>query len=136
MMNISGTYKRTQEENWDAYLAKLGVNFVVRKALTASPPILEITEVSPGKWKMKTSTTVKSFEDNFEIGKEFEETAFDGRACKTIFTAEGEQILVQSQVAKKSTEKSIKIIREFSDKGVAVQYICEDVVSTQFFERQ
>jgi len=30
----------------------------------------------------------------------------------------------------------VTVIREFSDKGIDVQMICEDVISKQFFERQ
>jgi hypothetical protein len=38
-----------------------------------------------GKWKMVTSTSMKSIELNFELGVEFEETTADGRQV-TLFS--------------------------------------------------
>ena len=33
-------------------------------------------------------------------------------------------------------QKTVEVIREFSDEGIKVQMKCEDVVSHQFFKRQ
>ena len=48
---------------------------------------------------------------------------------------EGDNKLVTVQKAQKSGQKDVKVIREFTDEGITIQMICEDVVSTQFFER-
>ena len=44
--------------------------------------------------------------------------------------------MVTDQKAKEANKKSVKIIRDFSDDGIDVQMICEDVVSRQYFKRQ
>ena len=49
MVQFAGKYKRTKEEKYDDFLAKLGLNYLTRKAATASTPTMEITETSPGK---------------------------------------------------------------------------------------
>lgn len=49
---------------------------------------------------------------------------------------EGDNKLITVQKAQKSGQKDVKVIREFTDKGINVQMICEDVVSEQFYERQ
>ena len=72
---------------------------------------------------------------NLIQGKEFEETTTDGRKCKTTVTKEGDNKLVTRQIAQDG-KKNVTVIREFSDKGIAVQMICEDVTSVQFFERK
>ena len=49
---------------------------------------------------------------------------------------EGDDTMITNQVAQKSGQKSVKVVRKFTDKGIEVQMICEDVTSKQFFERQ
>ena len=68
-------------------------------------------------------------------GVTFDEKTTDGRTCKTTVTMEGDNKIIESQKAQKSGQKDVKVIREFSDKGIDVQMICEDVISVQFFER-
>ena len=48
---------------------------------------------------------------------------------------EGDNTMIESQKAQKSGQKDVKVIREFSDKGIDVQIICEDVTSVWFCER-
>jgi hypothetical protein len=135
MVKCEGKYKRTHEEGYEKFLAKVGLNMLMRKAATASTPTMEITQTSPGHWRMLTSTTLKKIELNFEFGKEFDETTTDGRQCKTTVTKESDTKWITNQRATKDNEKSVKVIRVFSDKGIDVEMHCEDVVSKQFFER-
>ena len=66
MAKFTGSYTRTSEQKYDEFLSKLGVNFMLRKAATISTPKMEIKE-SGGKWKMVTSTTLKSYSLEFEL---------------------------------------------------------------------
>jgi hypothetical protein len=52
-----------------------------------------------------------------------------------VVNKEGDNKLVTSQKAQKSGQKDVTVIREFTDAGINIQMICEEVVSTQFFER-
>ena len=106
-----------------------------RKAATSTTPTLEISK-DGNKLKMIAKTTMKTVELNFELGVPFEETTTDGRKCKTTVTMEGDNKLITNQVAIEAGKKSVKVIREFSDEGIDVQMICEDVVSKQFYKRQ
>ena len=133
-MNTTGTYLRTKEEKYNEFLQKLDLGMIMRKAATSSTPTMEISE-SGGKWKMVTKTMLKSVELNFELGVPFDETTTDGRKAKTTVTMDGNK-LITDQVATEAGKKSVKVIREFSDDGIDVQMICEDVVSKQYFKRQ
>lgn len=135
MVQFAGKYTRTEEEKYEDFLAKLGLNYLMRKAATVSTPTMEITDLSGGKWKMVTSTKLKSVDLTFEFGKEFEEKTADGRTCKTTVTKDGENVWITNQIAQGKGEKNVKVIREFTDKGIAVQMICEDVTSKQFYTR-
>ena len=89
-----------------------------------------------GTWTIKTSTTLKTMELKFEIGKEFEETTADGRDVKAIVTQEGNKF-ISIQTAKKEGEKSTKVVREFTDTEViqTMEVIGTDVVCVQKFKR-
>ena len=69
-------------------------------------------------------------------GVAFDEDTADGRKCKTTVTKQGDDTLITDQKAQKSGQKDVKVIRKFTDAGIEVQMICEDVTSDQFFARQ
>ena len=89
-----------------------------------------------GVWTIKTSTTLKTMELKFEVGKEFEETTPDGREVKAVVTQEGNKF-ISIQTAKKEGEKSTKVVREFTDNEViqTMEVIGTDVVCVQKFKR-
>ena len=152
MVQVTGKYTRTKEAKYKDFLSKLGVGFLTRQAATASTPTMEITETN-GKWKMVTSTTLKSIVLEFELvnnfysekylnfhaqnylqGVEFDEDTPDGRKCKTTVTKDGDTMITM-QKAQVKGQKDVKVIRKFTAAGIEVQMICEDVVSDQFFAR-
>jgi len=136
MVDIAkGKFERTSAENYDEMLKALDVNFLLRKAATASTPTMEVTEEG-GEWTIKTSTVLKSMELKFKVGEQFAETTPDGRAVDSIVTVEGNKFICV-QTAKKEGEKSTKSIREFTDEGctLTMEVTGTDVVSVQVFKR-
>ena len=115
-MAFIGKYERTSADNYDEFLKALDVNFLLRKAATVSTPVMEVSEAG-GFWTIKTSTTLKTMELKFELGKEFEETTADGRDVKAIVTQEGNKF-ISIQTAKKEGEKSTRVVCEFTDTEV------------------
>ena len=99
----SGSFTQVSAEGYEDVLKALNVGFMLRKAATASTPVMTITEAG-GKWNMITKTTMKSSEISFELGKEFDEETADGRKCKTTVTVEGNKMIL-SQKATKPGEK-------------------------------
>ena len=49
---------------------------------------------------------------------------------------EGDNKFITYQKAQKDGQKDTKIIRVFTEKGIEVEMICEDVTSVQFYQRQ
>ena len=132
---IAGTYLRIQEENYDVFLSKLGVSFILARAVTRVAPTMVITQHG-NEWKIVTKSIFKPVELNFELGVPFEEISTDGRRCKTTITMEGDSTLITDQVGTELGNKSVKTIRDFTDEGIYVQMICEDVISRQLYRRQ
>merc|ERR1739844_464663 len=114
MVDIAkGKFERTSAENYDDFLKALDVNFLLRKAATASSPVMTVT-IEDGTYTFKTSTIVKSMELKFKLGEEFEESTPDGREVKAIVKQEGDKF-ISTQTAKKEGQKSTEVIREFFD---------------------
>ena len=44
MVQMEGSYLRTEEKDYDKFLAALGVGYLTRKAATASTPTMTITK--------------------------------------------------------------------------------------------
>merc|ERR1712172_436899 len=80
-----GKYDRTSAENYDEFLKELDVNFMLRKAATASSPVFEVS-VDGEEICFKTSTMLKTMELKFKLGVEFDEKSPDGREVKAIVT--------------------------------------------------
>merc|ERR1712126_54819 len=135
MVEMKGTYERSAAENYEAFLDALGVGMILKKAATASTPVMEVTEEG-GQWTIKTSTTLKSMELKFKVGENFEETTPDGRNVDSIVTVDGNKF-VCVQTAKKEGEKSTKSTREFTEEGCTytIEVTGTDVVSKQVFKR-
>merc|ERR1711955_41660 len=118
MVEMKGTYERTSADKYDEFLTALGVNMLLRKAATASTPVMTVSEEN-GEWTIKTSTMLKSME------------------LKAVVTQEGDK-LITVQTAKKEGEKSTKSTREFFDDKcvVTIEITGTDVVCTQTFTRK
>ena len=134
MVVFTGTFKRTSERNYENFLKKIGLPLLVRKAASALTPTLIITE-SNGHWKIVTSTTLKTFETEFEVGKTVKTTTRSGKEINTTFSLEGNQLITR-HVPVEAGQMEVKVIREFSEEGISVRCICDDVTSVAFFTRQ
>merc|ERR1711997_766553 len=132
-----GKYDRTAADKYDEFLSELGVNFLLRKAATASSPVFEVTyDTDSETWLFKTSTILKSMELKFKLGVEFEEKSPDGREVRAVVTKEGDSF-ISIQTAKKEGEKSTEIVREFKGDEVIVisEVIGSDLICKQVFKR-
>ena len=64
MVQFTGNYTQTYNENYDEFLKALNVGFLLRKAAQASTPVMSISEEA-GNWTMTTKTIVKAMELKF-----------------------------------------------------------------------
>ena len=64
MVQFTGNYTQTYNENYDEFLKTLNVGFLLRKAAQASNPVMSIKEEA-GNWTMTTKTIVKAMELKF-----------------------------------------------------------------------
>merc|ERR1711892_723025 len=135
MEAFKGKYERTSAENYEELLKLFEVNFLLRKAATASNPVVEISEEG-GEWTIKQSTTLKTVILKFKLGEEFDETTPDGREVKTVLTFEDGK-LITVQTAKKEGVKNTKSTREIVGEELVYTITVDgcDLISTQKFKR-
>merc|ERR1712058_4802 len=136
MVEMKGTYERSAAENYEAFLDALGVGMILKKAATATTPVMTVSEEG-GQWTIKTSTMLKSMELKFKLGEEFDEKTPDGREVTSIVTQEGDKLICK-QTAKKDSEASTVSTREFfDDKCVLhIEIVGKGVSCTQTFTRK
>jgi len=94
--NYSGTFNMVEQENMDSYLAALDINFALRKIVCLLKPTKEIKhDPASGAMRIRTLTTFKNFDMDFNIGKEFTEDLgpVDGRTCQTTVSWEGDKLV-------------------------------------------
>lgn len=117
MEGFLGSWKMVSSEGFDRILARLGVDYLARKAGNLVKPVIKITEVPgmPGTYNLKTINTFRSTEVQFQLGEPFLETTVDGRKVKTVITLEngqevGEWIMRQCQVGDKVTDYERRLV--------------------------
>ncbi|XP_034030394.1 retinol-binding protein 5 [Thalassophryne amazonica] len=94
--NYSGTYHMVEQENMDAYLTALDINFAVRKIVLLLKPTKDIShDPATGAMKIRTLTTFRNFIMDFIIGEEFTEDLgpVDGRTCQTTVSWDGDKLV-------------------------------------------
>ncbi|XP_043935639.1 retinol-binding protein 1-like [Protopterus annectens] len=92
--NLSGYYSFVSQENMDEYLKALDINIALRKIVCLLHPDKEIIQ-NGNHMIIKTLTTFRNFNMDFELGKEFEEDLgpVDGRKCQTTVAWEGDELI-------------------------------------------
>jgi len=130
MAGIEGKYKLEKSENFDNFLDKLGVGFMVKTAAKTLKPTLEV-EVKDDTYIFRSLSTFKNTEIKFKLGQEFEEDRADGKRVKTVVTKEGDNKFVQKQFG----DKEVNIVREFNGDEVVVTAQVADVTSVRTYKR-
>jgi len=133
LRQFTGKFTRISAEGYDEFLKALNVGFLLRKAATASTPVMEITEVD-GTWSMKTSTTLKAMELKFKLGVPFDEETTDGRKCTTTVTMKGNQLITE-QKAKEKGVQDVTAVRTFEDDKLTITMTMGGVSSTHVYKR-
>ncbi|XP_066565384.1 retinol-binding protein 1.1 [Amia ocellicauda] len=92
--DFNGYWKMISNENFEEYLKALDVNVAIRKIAGLLKPDKDIIQ-NGDHMVIKTLSTFKNYNMDFEIGKEFEEdlTGVDDRKCMTTVTWDGDKLV-------------------------------------------
>jgi len=102
MVSLVGKYELYSADPYyiDAYLKKLGVELVLRRALSSSRPTLEITHCTDTKqWNVITTKSLLADSvSTFYEGELYQDTTYDQRKCVSIATVRSEEKIIISQL--------------------------------------
>ncbi|XP_068596055.1 cellular retinoic acid-binding protein 1a [Brachionichthys hirsutus] len=137
MSNFAGTWKMKSSQNFDELLKALGVNTMLRKVAVAaaSNPHVEIRQDGE-RFYIKTSTTVRTTEINFQIGEEFAEETVDGRKVKSLATWESENKIYCQQTLVVGDGPKTFWTRELNGDELTLIFGADDVVCTRLYIRE
>nr|ADD38364.1 Fatty acid-binding protein [Lepeophtheirus salmonis] len=135
MVSLEGIYKRTKSENYDAFLEKIGLNFLVRPVACLSSSTFTISYIIEGKLRFKTETPLQTTEFEFCVGEDWVETLSGDYMLDCSATLK-DNILTIIQTPRDAPDKEITFVREFSEEGMDLTITIEDVVYKQYYTRQ
>ncbi|XP_022108871.1 retinol-binding protein 2-like [Acanthaster planci] len=115
-IDLNGTWKLVKNENLDAFLKAMNLNFALRKMAAAATPVLEITQ--DGDVFKVVTKGVRTIEANFTVGQEFtEKNPLNEKEMSTYMPVwEGTKLRIDN----KSNPEAIDVVRELID-GQLVQ---------------
>ncbi|XP_073529102.1 retinol-binding protein 1 [Phyllobates terribilis] len=93
-VDFNGYWKMQSNENFEEYLKALDVNVAIRKIATLLKPDKDIIQ-NGEHMVIKTLSTFRNYNMEFDVGKEFEEdlTGVDDRKCMTTINWEGDKLV-------------------------------------------
>ncbi|KAF1738297.1 Fatty acid-binding protein [Beauveria bassiana] len=129
---IIGKYRLSKTENFDAFLAEIGLGYIKRKLAQSTSP--EITISRDGdRWTMVTSSALSTSQVSFVLGEDFAEDRQDGVSVTSRVTADDSNTWTQTQ--KPGDGKDVTIVREFGDKELKVTSTVNGVTAHRVYVR-
>ena len=132
----SGKFQMTDSENFDAFMAALGIGYLTRKLGNASKPLITISELDAAskRYSLKQESLLKTTTIEFALGQQFEETTADGRKCMTTFREERPGLWEQKMRGTNGGKDSV-CLREFFNGGMKVTCTVDDITTIRNYKR-
>ena len=83
---IYGKWQLFQSENFENFMSRLGVSYLVRKLGNKSTPVVTVSQGDDGLLSFKQESLVSTSEIKFKLGEQFDEKSADGRMVKYLPT--------------------------------------------------
>ncbi|XP_046880682.1 retinoid-binding protein 7 [Hypomesus transpacificus] len=131
-VDYSGTWDIISNENFEAYMVALGIDFATRKIASVLKP-QKVIEQNGDSFTIKTFTTFKNLTISFKIGEEFEDVTkgMDNRTCKTIVNWENDKLVC----VQKGEKKNRGWTHWIEGDQLYLEITCEDKTCRQIFKK-
>ncbi|KAM3506812.1 hypothetical protein MY10362_002140 [Beauveria mimosiformis] len=133
---IIGKYRLSKTENFDAFLAEIGLGYIKRKLAQSTSP--EITISRDGdRWTMVTSSALSTSQVSFVLGEDFAENRQDGVSVTSRVAADDDNGRgnTWTHTQKPGDGKDVTIVREFGEKELKVTSTVNGVTAHRVYER-
>ncbi len=135
MVQFAGKYKLTKEEHYEDFLKAIKVNALLAKAARAASQTLEVTQEGPNKYRVTTTTLMRTINETFEFGKTFDRVTGDGRKVEATYSIDGDT-WTKVEKNKNPGGPDVKSVSVHSDEGIDSTIYVNDVVCKIFYKRQ
>ena len=131
---VPGKWQLTESDNFEAFMAALGIGYLTRKLGNQSKPLVTISQEGE-EWTFKQESLVKTSEVKFNMGKQFEEVTADGRKVLTTNSVMAPNTLLQEMLGTGGGKDSV-CTREFTAEKMKCVCSVDDIVTTRWYQRQ
>ncbi|KAF7207936.1 retinoid-binding protein 7 [Nothobranchius furzeri] len=130
--DLNGTWDIISNENFDAYMVALGIDFATRKVASMLKP-RKVIKQDGDNFHFQTITTLKTYECSFKIGEEFEEVTkgMDNRLCQSVVNWDNDKLVC----VQKGEKKNRGWTHWVQGNELHLELKCEGKVCKQVFKR-
>ncbi|KAK3098747.1 hypothetical protein FSP39_022662 [Pinctada imbricata] len=130
-----GKWKLDRSENFEAFLAVVGVNALLRKVASKTSPTMEIRVEDDDRIKITMKMGFMNQVDLFNMDEEFLKEV-QGTVMKAIVTWEdGKLKMENTPVDPKSEVKPQTVYRERIDDEIIITIHCADVICKRYMKK-
>ncbi|KAM9298789.1 retinoid-binding protein 7 [Gastrophryne carolinensis] len=130
--NFTGTWNMVSNENFDRYMASLGIDLITRNLAKFIKP-QKVIEQDGEAFVIRTLSSLRNYRVQFTLGQEFDEDTkgLDNRKCKSLVTLDnGRLVCVQ-----KGEKKNRGWVHWLDGDDLHLELMCEDQVCKQVYRR-
>ena len=131
---VPGKYQMVQSENFDGFMAALGVGFLTRKLGNQSYPVVTV-EKEEDSYSLKTESLVKTSEIKFKLGEQFEEITGDGRKVLSTMSMTSPNTILHQMLGTDGGKDSFCTSEFMAEKMNCVCQV-DEVITTRIYERK
>ncbi|XP_045687260.1 fatty acid-binding protein, intestinal [Phyllostomus hastatus] len=132
-MAFDGTWKIDQNENYDKFMEKMGINLVKRK-LAAHDNLKLIITQEGNKFTVKESSNFRTTEIVFDLGVAFNYSLADGTELSGTWTLEGGKLV--GKFKRVDNGKELNAVREVVGDQMVQTYVYEGVEAKRVFKKE
>jgi len=131
---IYGKWQLFQSENFEAFMSRLGVSYLVRKLGNKSTPIVTVSKGDDDVLSFKQESLVSTSEIKFKLGEQFDEKSADGRMLKSTQTLLAPNSIKHEMLGTNGGKDSVCIRTFFAEQMTCVCTV-EDVETTRTYKK-
>ncbi|KAF6093659.1 fatty acid binding protein 2 [Phyllostomus discolor] len=132
-MAFDGTWKIDQNENYEKFMEKMGLNVVKRK-LAAHDNLKLIITQEGNKFTVKESSNFRTTEIVFELGVAFNYSLADGTELSGTWTLEEGKLV--GKFKRVDNGKELNAVREVVGDQMVQTYVYEGVEAKRIFKKE
>lgn len=131
---VYGKFQLAASENFEEFMSRLGVSYLVRKLGNQSSPVVTVAASEGDQLSIKQESLVSTSQINFKLSEPFDEKTADGRLVKSTMTLEKPNILKHEMLGTNGGKDSVCVREFFADSMKCVCQV-EEVVTTRTYKR-